>query len=527
MAINQDAEILQQRLQDEQILNQEHELHNQDLQAQVEALVDHELHNQVLQAQVEALQEHEQRNQDLQDQVEALEDHELQNQALQAQVQALVVAAAAAADTVLPGRAPPVPAAFSHHSRVVTAAAAADTVLPGRAPPVPAAFSQPQDQVQALNDATAVAAAAALPVGAPPVPAHAVQGFQAQVQNLNQELQDQVQNLNQKLQDQAQVLKDAAVVAAAEAPTTGTPPAPPAFVLAPALANTAAAYIDLTSTSGAIQFKGAIKPLTSPPIAFADPSDLQTLLDLLLQKSQVYSWKHIWTVPVINAATGVVTKRNLLKEYDMIPLNAITAHVRTYYATRTKQAQDSFMACHCLLSSLSFDFLKVLTHETQDYHLPAIVAEDGPIPCGPLLLKIIISKTHVDSRAEGHDVGVNELMADAVAKCIARKRSNKRATPTKEQSQILALTKEVKQLKTKTRRPSAAVAFASPKKKPPKKDQHPQWDWKDVIPTDGEPTTKDFNGKQYHIGCKFHPGWWVCHTTEQCSKNPDNKPPAF
>ena len=42
------------------------------------------------------------------------------------------------------------------------------------------------------------------------------------------------------------------------------------------------------------------------------------------------------------------------------------------------------------------------------------------------------------------------------------------------------------------------------------------------MPKEGEPVTKEFKGKHYHIGCKFHEKRWVCHTTEECSKNPAN-----
>jgi hypothetical protein len=42
------------------------------------------------------------------------------------------------------------------------------------------------------------------------------------------------------------------------------------------------------------------------------------------------------------------------------------------------------------------------------------------------------------------------------------------------------------------------------------------------MPKPGEPTTKDFKGKHYHLGCKYHPNRWVCHTTEDCSLNPVN-----
>jgi hypothetical protein len=70
-----------------------------------------------------------------------------------------------------------------------------------------------------------------------------------------------------------------------------------------------------------------------------------------------------------------------------------------YYHTPTKRAQDSFMSCQCLLSSLTLDFLKLITADSAKYHVPAINVADGPVPAGPLLLKLIISKAHVDSRA--------------------------------------------------------------------------------------------------------------------------------
>jgi hypothetical protein len=347
---------------------------------------------------------------------------------------------------------------------------------------------------------------------------------------------------------------------AAEVPG-GAPPAPPVFTLAPALANTAA-FLDLTSTSGAKHFKGATESLTAQPFEFADPSDLQIFLDLVLKKSQVYGWNPILTIPVTNPATGVTTTHNLLEEYGLIPLASIATHVGSYYGTQTKTAQDSFMACQCLLSSLSLDFLKTITAESQDYHLPAIVAADGPIPAGPLLLKIIISKAHVDSRAtvtyirtsltelddkmldldsdikafnffvqtqvkslaargetssdllinlfkgykvandsefqdfirrkeneyeEGHDVGVNNLMADAVAKYRARLLSKKWSAPTKEQGQILALTAQVQQLKSSNPKlkqqhsAAAATTTGSGSKKVSKHNQSPEWAWKNVM----------------------------------------------
>jgi hypothetical protein len=214
--------------------------------------------------------------------------------------------------------------------------------------------------------------------------------------NMAQQPDDQVQVL------QARVLEletAAAAAAAAAVPPGGAPPAPPVFTLAPALANTAAACVDLTSPSGAKHFKGAIEPLSSTPFNFGDPADLQVFLDMVLKRSQVCGWNPILAVPVTNANGATTATHNILEEHGVLSVDTISAHVRTCCGLQTKQAQDSFMLCQCLQASLSIKFLKIITAELGDCHLPAISTVNGPIPCGPLLLKIIIAKAHVDSRA--------------------------------------------------------------------------------------------------------------------------------
>jgi hypothetical protein len=57
------------------------------------------------------------------------------------------------------------------------------------------------------------------------------------------------------------------------------------------------------------------------------------------------------------------------------------------------------MICQCLLNSLTLDFLKTMTADSTACHLPAIIAVNGDSSSGPLLLKLIIGRAHVDSRA--------------------------------------------------------------------------------------------------------------------------------
>lgn len=151
------------------------------------------------------------------------------------------------------------------------------------------------------------------------------------------------------------------------------------------MANTAA-FLHLTSSSGAKHFKGATtEALNSQPFNFSDDSDLQVFLDLVLTKSQeIWGWNSIFTVPVMDVTAARITRNcNLLTHHGLIPVSSVRLHVLS--------AQDSFMACQCLLNSLALDLLKIITADLDSCHLPA---------AGPLLLKmIILSQAHVDSLA--------------------------------------------------------------------------------------------------------------------------------
>jgi hypothetical protein len=198
----------------------------------------------------------------------------------------------------------------------------------------------------------------------------------------------------------AQAAIDAAAAQAQAVLNAAVPAAHvPVFALAPALASTAA-FLDLATAAGTKHFKGGTEALNSQPFDFKDDTDLQVFLDLVLTKSQVWGWNEIFTIPVTDAATATTRNFNILTHSGMVPLSAVRAHVLSYYATPSKLAQDSFMSCQCFLNSLTLDFLKTITSDSAAYHVPAIHGgSSGAIPAGPLLLKMIISQAHVDSRA--------------------------------------------------------------------------------------------------------------------------------
>jgi hypothetical protein len=100
----------------------------------------------------------------------------------------------------------------------------------------------------------------------------------------------------------------------------------------------------MLTASGMKHFKGATGHFNQRPFDFADRSDLQVFLDLLelLKEYQVWGWNIIFTLPVTNVSSGVVTSNhNLFNEYALlIPLDLVRSQGMTYRATPTKGAQD-------------------------------------------------------------------------------------------------------------------------------------------------------------------------------------------
>jgi hypothetical protein len=159
----------------------------------------------------------------------------------------------------------------------------------------------------------------------------------------------------------------------------------------------AGAFLDLATSTGVKLFKLGSEPL-SRSFDFVDPSDLQVFLDLLKTKSKVQGWSMIFTVTV--EVDGVTTNHSLLHNYGVIPLASVALDAATHVNAESKVAQDSFMLFQCIFGSLRTDFLKLITTEAPLYHIiDSKAPQEPPIPCGALLLKIIIRKAHVDTRA--------------------------------------------------------------------------------------------------------------------------------
>jgi hypothetical protein len=245
----------------------------------------------------------------------------------------------------------------------------------------------------------------------------------------------------------------------------------------------------------------------------------------------------------------------------------------------------------------------MISAQSVSCHLPPIVAMNGAIPSGPLLLKLITTKAHVDLRAtalfvclalghldvkmielcsnvikfnlcvtkqiqilfhraqesedllvnrimgckaaqdveftdlirrkenecdEGRDFTVDSLMADVLAKCHTRVVIKKQwGAPTTDQQQILALTARATALAArieefKLHKPPKQAKTPGGGVTPKKPNKANKWAWKNVLPEEREPATKNFEGKSYHVNCPWHPDQRVCHSIDECTKNPKN-----
>ena len=164
-------------------------------------------------------------------------------------------------------------------------------------------------------------------------------------------------------------------------------PAAVPFALAPAFATPD--ILNFSEPAAAKLFKSAIEPLS---IKFdCSPENLQLFLDQARDKSIVYDWLNILSIPI---GGDVAASKDLIESYGEIPYDAVRNHALTYMHEDAREAQDSFMMYHCLMNSLT-DAAQKQVRTRGNVH-PFMFGGKGS---GPVLLKLIIMVSHVDTRA--------------------------------------------------------------------------------------------------------------------------------
>jgi hypothetical protein len=163
--------------------------------------------------------------------------------------------------------------------------------------------------------------------------------------------------------------------------------AAPHFALAPAFANPD--VLNYSEQSAAKLFKAGTDPLS---IKFdCKPDNLQLFLDQARDKSIVFDWLNILSIPI---GGDVAMSKDLIESYGEISYEDVRAHAISYMNEDSREAQDSFMLYQCLMNSLTDAAQKQV--RTRGNVLPFMF---GGKDSGSVLLKVIIMVSHVDTRA--------------------------------------------------------------------------------------------------------------------------------
>ena len=164
-------------------------------------------------------------------------------------------------------------------------------------------------------------------------------------------------------------------------------PAASHFALAPAFANPS--VLNYSDQSAAKLFKSGTESLS---IKFdCKPDNLQLFLDQARDKVIVFDWLNILNIPTKG---DVALSKDLIESYGEISYEDVKAHALTYMNEDSREAQDSFMLYHCLMNSLT-DAAQKQVRTRGNVH-PFMFGGKGS---GPVLLKVIIMVSHVDTRA--------------------------------------------------------------------------------------------------------------------------------
>lgn len=167
---------------------------------------------------------------------------------------------------------------------------------------------------------------------------------------------------------------DPAVVPQAAAPQV-------VFALAPG--GGANQILDLNSPSGA---KFHAKAIAALDHEFDLETDgLQMFLSSLEHRSLTTGWD--FNIPV-----GDGNNLNLVRNYGQISLQQVRAHVDTYSNTESRQAQNSRHLFLCIMASLTKEATAHMILFANQY------TSNGQ-PSGMLLLKLIVTESHVDTNA--------------------------------------------------------------------------------------------------------------------------------
>jgi hypothetical protein len=113
--------------------------------------------------------------------------------------------------------------------------------------------------------------------------------------------------------------------------------------------------------------------------------------ETLMQRTSESAWDATGAA-ILNILDSNDTHRNVISEYGLLSAKDIRDHTSTYHTMQTCQAQNGVHMGQCLINSMT-EFGKInIMKESDAYYVDGILS-------GPVLLKLILKKAIIDSRA--------------------------------------------------------------------------------------------------------------------------------
>lgn len=116
-------------------------------------------------------------------------------------------------------------------------------------------------------------------------------------------------------------------------------------------------------------------------------------LNLMLAAIEDRAVQNGWLDTILNIYNSQGEAKDLLTHYGELSIDEIRQHVLTYIHKNTRAAQDSMMMYQCISNSMTQEAQKKVMIYKNEYYV------DERTPSGPLMLKVLIRESYIDTNA--------------------------------------------------------------------------------------------------------------------------------
>ena len=160
------------------------------------------------------------------------------------------------------------------------------------------------------------------------------------------------------------------------------------FALTPAQAITG--VIDMTTSEGRKIFEHGTRALSKDGFD-CEADGLFGFVESLKARASTEGWAATGGILQIPQSTDPDVNDSLMQHYGSIQLKDIRAHSQTYVGTSTRNAQNSLMMAIAIRESLTAEGRNKIDLRSDEF--------TNNVEIGPLLFKIVVEESHVDTHA--------------------------------------------------------------------------------------------------------------------------------